>query len=805
MMRPTGAQRRAILALTFATGGAGLIYQVVWQRYLARLLGNDGLATATVLAVFLAGLSLGYWAWGRRSLRESGLLRTYGLLECTIGVWALLFPFWFALVDRWTSSWRLETPWSLAGGGAFCAVVLIGAPTFCMGGTVPILTRVLTRLLDTATRTHALVYAINTAGAVAGALVTGFFLIHRFGLPGTLRLGAILNIAAGLYFVALARRHHGASTRDAPLPAHVGSVGLGWRLCAIAALSGFAFMTLESIWIRFTQLSIGASSFNFSLVIAAVVLAIALGAWLAGRRSPRRPGALFRNQFAAAVSLAVLFTTLDTWPWLAYTIRTQFPSTDAGFVAFNSAIFVALVAGVGVPAGLMGATLPLTFDTAGKTLRSVGRQAGALLGWNALGSLLGGLLGGYLLLDRLNLGETYLVALGTVVASAWIAASPLRRARAVSISVLTVALVALAAWFPYDPLRFAVGTFRLHEPIEQDRSGPAAFYESYYDSRTVLAYRDGPEGTFAVVENLTPEQLLTRNFPVLAAELFEDERYRGVADELPRSIVVNGKSDSSTYYDRETLRLSAHLPALFGVRPERALVIGLGTGVTAGEWTLYPGIKRIRVIEISPTVSDFLIFFDAASHGLREDPRYELVTGDAFRVLRRSEERFDVIVSEPSNPWVLGVDQLFSREFYALIGKRLEPDGIFVQWIQRYATTQEVYDTVVRTLRHEFPYLRAFRGAEHDDLFVASKTPLVDERWGTLDEFLRDNNEIRGSLAEIDVLGVDDLLLRELPIPEKQDGHGLETLDRPRIHHLSGRAFFRRETLGDPSPRTETD
>ena len=798
-MLPSRAQRRAILCLTFATGGAGLIYQVVWQRYLARLLGNDSLATATVLAVFLAGLSLGYWAWGRRSLRAAGLLRTYALLECAIGVWALAFPVWFAWVDRWTSSWRLETPASLAAGGAFSAIVLIGVPTFCMGGTVPILTRALTRLLDNATRTHALVYAINTAGAVAGALVTGFFLIHRFGMPGTLRLGAILNIVAGLYFLGLSRRHV-QDTPDAPRPAFAAETRLAWRLCAVAALSGFAFMSLESMWIRFAQLSVGASSFNFSLVVAAVVLAIALGAWLAGRRSPRSPEALFRNQFAAAVSLAALFATLDLWPWFAYRIRTLFPSTDAGFVAFHAAIFVALVAAVGIPAGLMGATLPLTFDAAAKTLRSVGRQAGALLGWNAVGSLLGGLLGGYVLLARLNLGETYVAALLTVVASAWIAASPLRRARVGSLSALTLAIILLAAWFPYDPLRFAVGTFRLRETIQQDESGPSGFYESYYRSRTVLAYRDSPEGTFAVVENLMPSQLLTRDFPVLAAEFFENEPYRGTVGALPRSIVVNGKSDSSTYYDRETLRLSAHLPALFGVVPEHALVIGLGTGVTAGELTLYPGIKRIRVVEISPAVNDFLIFFDAATHGLREDPRYEPVTGDAFRVLRRSEERFDLIVSEPSNPWVLGVDQLFSREFYALIGKRLARDGIFVQWIQRYATTQEVYDTVVRTLRNEFPHLRAFRGAEHDDLFVASRTPLIDERLAGLGKFLLEHSVIRRSLAEIDVLGVEDLLLRELRIPQTPDEGGIETLDRPRIHHLSGRAFFRRETLGEPSP-----
>jgi len=788
-VQPTRAQRQTILALTFATGGGGLIYQVVWQRYLARLLGSDALATATVLAVFLAGLSLGYWAWGRRSLHGGGLLRTYGWLECAIGGWALAFPTWFGLVDHWTTGWRLEPPWSLAGGGVAYAILLIGLPTFCMGGTVPILTRALTVLLESATRTHSAVYAINTAGAVAGALGTGFFLVHRLGLPGTLRLAAGLNIVAGAYFLWLSRGH---SVEHAPVPEERDTGHIGWRLAAIAALSGFYFMTLESLWIRFTRLSIGSSAFTFPLVVGAVVLAIALGAWLAGRR-PVRLGALFRNQFAAAVALALLFVSLDSWPWTAYAIRVRFPSTDLGFLGFNATIFAALLAAIGIPAGLMGATLPLTFDAAAKTLQTVGRRAGALLGWNALGCLLGGLVGGYLLLERLNLGETYLAGLFAVVISTWIAAAPFDRNRLIAVSCLTVAIVALATWFPYDPLRFSLGTFRLREPVDLEVSGPAAFYETYHRHRTVLAYRDEPEGTFAVVENLTPEQLLMSKYPVLAADLLENDPAAGQATSAPRSIVVNGKSDSSTFFDRETLRLSAHLPALLGITPDRVLVVGLGTGVTAGELTLYPEVRSIRVAEISPAVRDFLPFFEDAVHGLHEDPRYEPVTGDAFRVLRRSDRRYNVIVSEPSNPWVLGVDQLFSREFYASVAGRLEPDGVFVQWIQRYATTQEVYDTVVRTLRNEFPHLRAFRGAEHDDLFVASKLPLTADI-----QFL--NAAVSRSLAEIGLLGIDELRQREIFIPALTGDGVLETLDRPRIHHLSGRAFFRGETLGKPAP-----
>ena len=794
-MHVTRAHRRAILALTFATGGAGLIYQVVWQRYLARLLGADGLATATVLAVFLAGLSLGYRAWGRRSLEGAGLLRTYGRLECAIGVWALAFPFTFELVSRLTAGWALQPPWGLALGGTVCSAVLIGPPAFLMGATVPILTRVLTQLLERATRTHSRVYAINTAGAVVGSLATGFFLIHRFGLPGTLRLAALLNLAAGAWFLWLARGGDDPTPRaeEAVAPAP------GWRLAAIAGLSGFYFMSFESLWIRFVQLSVGASTFNFALVIAAVILALAVGAWLAGRLATGRPGALFRNQAAALVALTLLFATLDKWPWAAYAIRIRAFEAGLGFAGFHAAVFVALVAVLGIPAGLMGATLPLTFDAAGKNLRSVGRQAGALLGWNALGSLAGGLVGGYLILSALNLAEAYLVALSAVAVSAWIAAAPLARSRVLVATVTTLAAVALAIGFPYDPLRFAVGAFRLRQPIEQDRPGPAAFYESYHRNRTVVAYLDEPDGTFAVVENLTPEQLMIREFPAIAADLFEN----GVPDAppaLPRSIVVNGKSDSSTYYDRETLRLSAHLPALMGRIPVRSLIVGLGTGVTAGELTLYPEIESIRVVEISPAVGTLLPFFEPAIRGLLTDPRYALIAGDAFRELRRSGESYDAIMSEPSNPWVLGVDQLFSTEFYDLVATRLKPDGVFVQWLQRYATTEEVYTTIVRTLQAEFPYVWAFRGAEHDDLLVASKNPLDPSSLEQVAGLLRSHGDVRRSLAEIGILGRDDLLSRMIPLPHVAAAGPMETLDRPRIHHQSGIAVFRGDTLDDPDP-----
>lgn len=779
------SRRPLILLLTFATGAAGLIDQVVWQRYLARLFGNDGLATALLLAIFLGGLSSGYALWGRRSRQERSLARSYGWLEATIGLWALLFPLLFGVVEP---TFNRIAPASMSGHlllSTVAAILLIGPPTICMGATVPILTRLLATDAQGAGRTHAALYAVNTLGAVVGALLAGFVLIERLGLPGALRFAALLNLLAAIYFIARPFQPRA----DLERPAAAALLPLR-TLCLVAALSGFAFMTLETLAIRWTQLSLGSSSVHFSLVVGVIVGAIAIGSAFVSRRRHRDLNALVANLRWVVVTLSLSFFWIDLSPWGAWMIRSWFTGDGASFGGYYAALFAALLLLIGLPAALMGATLPLLFDLAGKSTREMGSRAGTLLFWNALGALLGGLIGGYLLLAPLGLGQSYLVA----VAATWLAALVVtlnltkgRSAARWKLLATTSLFVATALLFPYDPLRFAVGTFRLRgESIGKENRTPSAFYDAYYANRTIVAYKDAPEGSFAVVENLTPQQLVTMEMPAVAAELLADGAITAPLS-APRSIVVNGKSDSSTFYDRETLRLSAHLPALFGVQPRRAFVLGLGTGVTAAELTLYPSLERLHVAEISPTVGSFLPFFSASIRGLADDPRYRPHYRDAFRLLHAERERFDLIVSEPSNPWVLGVDQLFCQEFYALAASRLEQDGVLVQWLQRYATTDEIYQVVLRTLKGEFPHLRIFRGSEHDDLIVASRRPLRDDQ-------LAIPAEIRDSLTEIGIDQIDRLLERERALPPSSAGP-VETLDHPRIHALSARAFFRGDLM----------
>src|SRR6478735_10323555 len=200
-----------LFLLVFLTGAAGLIYQVVWQQYLARILGSEHAATAIVLAIFLGGLATGYFISGALSRYVRNSFATYAVLEGIIGLWALLFPWLFGAVDGLTARWSFAPPWMLIVEGSITAAVLIGLPTICMGGTVPLLTRALSESVEAATSVHARVYAINTLGAFVGTLAAGFLLVPLFGLPDTLRTAAVLNLAASGFFAFRARAAHGQS------------------------------------------------------------------------------------------------------------------------------------------------------------------------------------------------------------------------------------------------------------------------------------------------------------------------------------------------------------------------------------------------------------------------------------------------------------------------------------------------------------------------------------------------------------------------------------------------------------------
>ncbi len=769
--------RALSLLLTAFTGATGLVYEVAWQKYLATLLGSHSEATAAVLAIFLAGMSVGYALFGGLSRRlvqrgradaaAARLLRSYGLVEAGIGAYAFAFPFYFDAVQALSTSLP-----EVASGVGFAidvalAALLIGPPTVLMGGTIPMLTQALSRNLEDATRLHAFVYALNTVGATAGALAAGFVLVPWLGLARVMFAMGAINLIAGAAFVRLAARGGAVTSlvQAAAAPHRAGAAGYAFA----GLLVGFAMMAIQTILNRLGALSLGASEFTFATVVAANVLCIALGSFAVARLRAF-PRALLWNQWLLFASFAALYFALDQAPYWLHLLRLEFGTSDADFYGFHLAGFGAVLAVVGLPILCSGATLPLLFHQLREQAGDLGALAGRIYSWNTVGSLSGALLGGYALLFWLDLHHVYRIAVAALGAAAILVSllsGALTLVRAAALALIGAVL--LSALPPWSGRLLSSGLFRVRKATEHTYDGPRAIEAAGFQGRggDLIFYDDDPALSAAVIEITSGARA--------------------------RSIINNGKSDGSTRLDYPTMALAAIVPALLIDRPQRAFVIGYGTGVTVGELLQLGTIESVRVAEISQGVIRAAPLFDFANFDVTHSPAVAMQRSDAYRALLRSRERYDLIVSEPSNPWGTGVEMLFSAEFLAAARSRLSPRGIYVQWMHTYETDDATVALVLRTYAAVFDRVAVWFGTGNDLLLLGFG---ADHPGYDLAGVQRRAREpvFAAALARSGIKSFEELLVHELiplgVVNELGLAGPLHTLHHPRLSHIAGRAFF---------------
>jgi predicted membrane-bound spermidine synthase len=767
--------RALAILLTVATGTSGLVYEVTWERMLAVLLGSHAEATAAVLAFFLGGLAIGYSLFGRLSLRITSagndtarrLLLAYGAIEAGIGFYALAFEPLFGVARAISPLGPQQAALAFAWDAALAAALILPG-SILMGATIPFLTQALPADVRDATRTHAAIYGGNTLGAFIGALSAIYFLIPTYGLGGTLRVMAMVNLAAGLCFALLA----GVSSRPA-VPAPAASTGPRLKLgsFAIAAcLLGAAMMTLQTAMIRLGGLSLGASLFTFANVVAVFVLCIAIGSLGVGMLSRTPAWLLPVCTWLLFGVLLALYPVLDNTPYFAHVLRSFFRNIPEAFLPFHIALLLALLVTIGPAVALSGATLPLIFDRLRREHGELGDAAGRLYGWNTAGSLLGALFGGYALYYWLDLHHMYRLALAAVaIAAALLTPAPVLAGRRLQPAMFAVPalilLVLLPAWSPKD---LALGAFRLRRPIPWTFDGPTQFATRQWGMTKLAFADDDPTANIVVTEN-------------------PGQKSGG------RAILTNGKSDGSIVGDYTTMALTGLLPAWMSRGAERSFVVGYGTGVTAGEIAALDESKEVIVAEISPGIAAAAPLFDDANLGASKHPEVQIVRGDAYRVLLRAEGKFDVIVSEPSNPWVNGVEMLYTVEFLQAVKDHLAPGGVFCQWFHTYETDRDTIALVLRTYAHVFDHVAIWYGLG-TDLFLMA----YDDPNGALDlPRLIQRAERPDYRAGFQRAGADtftEILAHELwpvGVLHAMDLKGpLHTLLHPRLSFEAARAFY---------------
>lgn len=794
----SSAVLRRLAAILLVSGFCSLVYQVIWLRLLRLVFGASTASTAAVLAIFMGGLGLGGLLLGRRVDRARRPLAFYTRLELGIAVSAALTPPLVALI-RWIYLTLGGTPQLGLVPGTLLrlglSTVVLGLPAFLMGGTLPAAVRAVEGAGDRGRRGVGLFYGINTLGAVLGALWATFVSIELVGLRRSIWVAALLNLLIAVLARALARRveSRGGSSEEAGSKVQpdegdgeaaesgdrraqeIGGASiprLRLRLVLAAAfLVGFVFFLMELVWYRMLAPLLGGSSYTFGLILAMALTGIGGGGLIYGMGDrERRPTLVtFAGTCALlALTLALPLALGDRIAFLALAIRDLGQAGLAGMVLGWS-----LVTGLVVlPAALVaGYQFPVLVGLLGSGRRDVGREVGLAYAWNTLGAILGSVAGGFGLLPLLT------------APGAW-------RLSAALLAVLALATLGAAhfaayASHPHEPRSRFSRTRRLLSAVLAltalamlPATGPTAAWRHTGIGAGRLQMSDrGPNGVRAAFTRPRTELIWEEEGVESSVALRAGSDY---------SFQINGKTDGSALGDAGTQVMSGLVGALLHPEPRTALVIGLGTGSSAGWLADVPGMERVDVVELEPAVRRVAQWMAPVNRNALENPRLRLLFGDAREHLLTTPETYDILFSEPSNPYRAGISSLFTREFYRAAADRLEPGGIFLQWLQAYEVDSSVIRTAYATLRSVFPHVETWRVHTTDLLLVASERPIVHD----VERTRRRTAEKPFDEALLDAWGVSGLegfYTGYLAGPElaeavaRQPGVRINTDDRPLI------------------------
>ena len=690
-----------VLLLFFCSGASALIYEVIWSKYLGLILGSTIQAQTIVLAVFMGGLALGNRLFGRRADLLRQPLAVYGYVEAAIGLYAFFFPQLYSAADKLfisLGSPLLDKTFSLLLLKGFLSAALLLIPTTLMGGTLPLLAGWLQKYSSEAGRLSARFYSINSLGAVFGAGLAGFVLVRQLGMVSSLQVTALLNVLVGIAAIALGKKEpphpaeNPASAARPPVKSSIRQAGL------LVALTGGVSMGLEVLASRSLALVVGGSLYAFSLVLMGFICGIGIGGSCAA--SPRwSKGSTARAAIllltAAAFLIGSFVATIQLWTALYAEVRNGLAPNPTGYVLHQFVVGLMAFALLGIPAALLGAVLPLTIRKLSEETGHLGENVGQLLTWNTAGAVTGVMVTGFFLMPQIGLRGS-LSTLALVLAAAGLCfalKAKVRKLQSLCVSVLVgIALVAFLGGSAWRHI-LGSGIYRLR--------GVSLTSQRIRDRQKaieILYYKDAPDATVAVE--------------------------RGSAgDDAPQTILrINGKADASTHGDLSTQYLLAHLPLLARPESQDIFVLGFGSGITGGALLGHP-IRSLTIAENCAPVLEAAKFFEPWNRGVLANPKTRIRPEDARTVLKLSPNQYDVVISEPSNPWVAGIGGVFSKEFYELAASRLKPGGIMAQWFHIYEMHDGIVFLVLRTFNSVFPHMEVWDSETGDIILLGSKTP----------------------------------------------------------------------------------
>lgn len=695
--------RLTLVAVLYGISGTlGLVYEVAFNKYLAYVFGATAYASSAVLVAFMGGLALGAWLASRVERRIRRPLVAYAIAEMAIGAFCMFSPYTFELLSKVYVDAVARSPGSLAMLSllrAGMAVLVVLVPAGGMGATLPLLARFVQGEEPVyAKRKLARLYALNTFGGALGSLVSAYVVIPTLGLAGTMRASAAVSWSIGLVALALGWRavyatdeESAADASDAGARAEAAAGHLPFRdAVVLSAGSGMLVFGCEVVMVHLLALVIGTSVYAFGLMLAIFLVCLSLGTPLATRLATRFGAGASAIGFAAAgIALLLSLLVWDKLPSLFVALGPSVRTWTGRELTRGLAATLALV----VPVIAMGTTFPLVLRAA--RAASVGADVGRLTVANTLGSIAGSILAGFVLLPRLG-SQRGLIA----------------------IALLYLGFAMLA---------------RRHAGLDMGADAPAARHRvTKLVAAGVLLAIVLPRWNLARLTSGANVYFDEGVDPSAVVESVHEDVHGGVTTIVrgtdgTRTLLTNGKFQGNDSREVTDNRGFSHLPVAFAKQRRQAMVIGLGTGTSAGTMAAYD-FERIDIVELSPAMIEAArtVFAEVNYHVL-DDPRSHVLLEDGRNVLLTRNDQLDVISIELSSIWFAGAANLYNQEFYRLVAQRLAPGGILQQWFQLHHTNKRIVAALIASLHTVFPHvLVAVSG--HQGQLLASMSPFVTTR-----------------------------------------------------------------------------
>jgi spermidine synthase len=685
----TPSKNHLILAFFFLTGLTGLAYELVWIRLLILSFGSTQFAITTVLATFMAGLALGSVLFGRLVDRYPYPLKVYGIIEIILGIYCIISPLIFHIVkDLYLYASPITPEMSFRADFEttqfLLSLLVLILPTTLMGGTLPALVKYLARS-EKIGFNIALPYAVNTLGAVTGCLATGLFALYYFGVNATVYLAGAVDIVVGVLILVLYRGAGRVESKEAstapyvPVPAAKASKR---RLNAVVIgafyLSGFASLAYEVLWTRVLSLVLGSSVYAFTIMLATFLAGIGIGSVVFAPFVDRCKRPVFWFAMLEAViglfALASIFIYREL-PFIFFNLKQAFGTQFWLFLALKFLIASAVMI---VPTLAMGAIFPLVSRIYAEGTSTIGRKVGDIYMWNTAGAILGSFAAGFFLIPAAGAQTGVMliaglnIALSIVILSMSVLEARWKYAAGV---LLAAGYAAIAFSLPsWEKMAMTTGMYVNDYGDKQDAS-----FENWRFGEKLLYYHEGLNAIITVRGSGPSGEVITYE--------------------------ANGKTEARSENGKppKSWAILGHLPAMLHKdEPKDALVIGLGSGVTLGMMGHYP-YESFDVVELEHAVVDAARFFSKANHNVLDDPRVRLHVTDGRSFLASVDKKYDVIVSGVSDPWISGVSNLFTYDYFTELKSKLNEGGIVALWFSNYRSTPEDFKMGLNSFAAVFP------------------------------------------------------------------------------------------------------